>query len=422
MAVSHGSLPFKEQIDYFRRKTNIPTRSWTDIYAGEHDNAFAVAGASKRQLLEDLRSAVERSINDGTTLEQFRQDFDGIVEAHGWQYNGGRGWRTNVIYETNLRQSYNAGRREQMSDPELRKRRPYGLYRHGDSRQPRPDHLAWDGLVLPLDDPWWDTHDPQNGWGCTCKKFMLSERDVKRMGLTVSRAPHVEYVEQEVGKNSPNGPRKVRVPKGIDPGFESSPGQNRLGPHMPQQRTRDLLPDPGASRTSIDTNAVPNRTPHDPLPAPRETAASQLLPDNLTDNEYAERFLEQFGASLTRDAVFKDVVGDDVTVGRKLFSRSKDDSLKISKRTRAPNMLLLADAIKQPDEVWVRIEWHNALNRAVVRRRYLAQFLIEGVEVPLLAVFDLGADGWDGVTGFSADAIGYLESMRNGVRLYQRQQ
>ena len=31
------------------------------------------------------------------------------------------------------------------------------------------DAKGWDGTVLPLDDPWWSSHSPQNGWGCKCK-------------------------------------------------------------------------------------------------------------------------------------------------------------------------------------------------------------------------------------------------------------
>ena len=144
MAVSHGSLPFKEQIDFFRGKTDLPTRAWTDAYTSEHDWAFVVAGATKLDLLADLRGAVEKSITAGGTLEQFRTDFDRVVQQHGWQYNGGRGWRTQVIWETRLRQSYNAGREAQMADPELRKRRPYGLYRYGDSAHPR---ATWPGMA-----------------------------------------------------------------------------------------------------------------------------------------------------------------------------------------------------------------------------------------------------------------------------------
>jgi hypothetical protein len=172
---------------------------------------------------------VDKAIAEGTTLEEFRRDFDEIVERRGWSYTGGRNWRTRVIFETNLRQSYNAGREAQMADPELRQRRPYGLYRHGGSEDPRPEHLAWDGLVLPLDDPWWDTHTPQNGWGCKCKKRMVSEADARRMGLDVAQsAPPVEWEEKTVGVRGPS-PRTVKVPHGIDPGFEYRPGENRAG-------------------------------------------------------------------------------------------------------------------------------------------------------------------------------------------------
>lgn len=226
-AARYGSLPFQEQIDFFREKVNIPTATWTDVYAVEHEYAFTVAGAARDDLVADFRAAVEKVINDGGTLEQFRQDFDDIVKRRGWAYQGGRNWRTRVIYETNLRQSYHAGREAQMDDPELRKARPYGLYRHGGSTEPREEHLALDGTVLPLDDPFWDTWTPQNGWGCTCKKFMVSARDVERMGLSVSkRAPEIEWEDRVVGATGPN-PRTVRVPKGIDPGFEYRPGRSR---------------------------------------------------------------------------------------------------------------------------------------------------------------------------------------------------
>ena len=161
----YGNLPFDKQIEFFRGKVNLPTQAWTDIWEGMHSRAFVVAGAMKSDLLTDLRSAVDRAVADGGTIQQFRKDFDGIVAKHGWSYKGGRNWRTRVIFDTNLRQSYNSGREEQMNDPELRKRRPYGLYRHGNSAFPRPQHLAWDNLALPLDDPFWDTHTPMNGWG-----------------------------------------------------------------------------------------------------------------------------------------------------------------------------------------------------------------------------------------------------------------
>ena len=105
-------LPFQEQIDFFRAKINMPTEAWDDIWQAAHDRAFVVAGAMKADLLDDLRQAVDKAITTGTTLETFRNDFREIVGKHGWQgwtgegTPGGFAWRTKVIYETNLRSSY----------------------------------------------------------------------------------------------------------------------------------------------------------------------------------------------------------------------------------------------------------------------------------------------------------------------------
>lgn len=218
----YGSLTFEQQITYFRNKLNIKTESWLDIYSKQHDWAFVVAGANRDDLLEDFRQAIEKVVAQGETLEQFRKNFDDIVKQYGWDYNGGREWRSRVIYETNLMQSYNAGRHQQLQQF------PYWRYRHSDAVEtPRLEHLAWDGLVLRSDDPWWRTHFPSNGWGCQCYVEGLTEDDVKALGLDVSSAPPVNWVEKEVGQRSAGGPVTVRVPEGIDPGFEYLPGEKQ---------------------------------------------------------------------------------------------------------------------------------------------------------------------------------------------------
>jgi len=41
-------------------------------------------------------------------------------------------------------------------------------YRAVDDGHARPDHLAMNGMVAPIDDPVWDTWYPPNDWGCRC--------------------------------------------------------------------------------------------------------------------------------------------------------------------------------------------------------------------------------------------------------------
>ena len=226
-AAEHARLPFAEQIAFFRDKLNLPTAAWTDIWQAMHDRAFVVAGAARDDLLADLRSAVDSAVADGTTIARFRRDFDSIVKKHGWSYKGGRDWRTRVIYDTNLRTSYAAGRYRQMKEGV--DRRPFWRYRHSHaSEQPRQDHLAWDGLILRHDDPWLNTHYPPNGWGCNCYMEALNQRDIERLGKSgPDTAPPLNMRTVTVGEKGPS-PRTVEVPEGIDPGWAYAPGQSGI--------------------------------------------------------------------------------------------------------------------------------------------------------------------------------------------------
>lgn len=218
MQVQYGSLPFKQQIAYFRNKANVPSERWADVWKNAHDRGFMVAGAMKTDLLADFRQAVDTAIADGKSLGWFKSQFNNIVQKHGWEHTGSPSWRAQVIYETNIRQSYTAGREQQIE--QVKSRRPYGIYKHSGAEHPRHEHLSWNNLVLPLDDPWWDTHTPINGYGCKCKKFTASERDLKRLGLEVAnQAPKVdtyEWVDKVTGEVH-------NVPKGIDPSFDYTP-------------------------------------------------------------------------------------------------------------------------------------------------------------------------------------------------------
>lgn len=412
--VSYGSVPFAEQNGFFRRKLNLPTNHWTDIYNSEHDWAFVVAGANRDDLLADFRSAIDKAISDGTTLEQFRKDFDRIVAQYGWDYNGGREWRTRVIYETNLFSSYNAGRYEQLQAQAAAL--PYWRYRHSDAvEDPRPEHQAWDGLILRADDKWWHTHYPPNGWGCQCYVEGLTEDDLRALGKTgPDKAPALDMQTQLIGKRSPGGPFEVQVPAGIDPSFEHAPGQSRLQSAVPPE-----LPNPPITGSS-GSYGLPNTRPTDAMPAARTVSANMLLPKGLPDADYATAFLAQFGATLSQPAVFKDILGSALVMSAELFTTRKTGTIKANKRDRGQYLPLMAEAIKQPDEIWVRMEYHNASGKTVVRRRYIAQFALPGQSVPALAVWEHGKDGWTGITTFSPDTD--INDLRIGVRVYRREE
>lgn len=405
---AYGSLPFREQIEFFRRKLNLPTTGWTDVHTHEHDWSFVVAGANRDAIVADFRAAVERAIVDGVSLDTFRKDFDAIVARHGWDYNGGRDWRSRVIYETNLATSYAAGRWQQLQNA------PYWQYEHQDwVEHPRPEHESWDGLVLAQDDPFWKTHYPPNGWGCKCRVRGRWPQDLADMGKTgPDTAPSIQWEEREIGQRSINGPRTVSVPVGIDPGFGYAPGAARLRSAIPPESPSPLVPG------SAGGPGLPNLRPPAPLPPPRKVSASELLPSGLEPEDYVRAFLQPLGATLDVPAIVHDAVGERIAVGKELFQNAKGH-WKVTKRGREVYLPLLARVLIDPDEIWVRLEWMFAQQKAVVRRRYVARFEIEGQELPALAVFERGPDGWYGVTLFQGVAQS-ADDWRVGIRLYHR--
>jgi hypothetical protein len=214
------NLPFNESSRFFENKLNIPTEAWTDLWTVQHAKGFMVAGAYKADLLTDFRDAVQKAIDGQTTLKDFQGQFDTIVAKHGWDYNGSRNWRSSLIYNTNVRTSYMAGRWQQLT--ESGSMMPYLLYRHADGvMHPRPLHVSWSGIILPSDDPWWDTHYPPNGWGCHCTVFAASEQEYQAaLASGMGTAPD----DGSYDWANPATGEIIQVPNGIDPGWDYNVG------------------------------------------------------------------------------------------------------------------------------------------------------------------------------------------------------
>lgn len=230
--------PFPEAVAAFRLRLGnlVPTAKWDDLWQESHDRAFMVAGATKADLLADLAAAVDKAISRGTSLEEFRTDFRRIVEERGWtgwtgsDTDAGKAWRTRVIYRTNVRTAYAAGRMAQLVEGGFK----LWVYRHGGSLEPRVIHLGWDGLVLPPEHPFWATHAPPNGWGCSC--YVVGARTfegAQRLGGQPGK---------ELPANWQSLDPKTGAPVGIDKGWAYAPGRTAVTDIQTLAAKLDALP------------------------------------------------------------------------------------------------------------------------------------------------------------------------------------
>lgn len=206
-------LPFDEAIAFFREKASVPTRSWRDVWDAAHSKMFMVAGANSVALVDDFKAAIAKALEQGTTLEDFRADFDQIVKRNGWSYKGERGWRTQTIFETNLRTAQAAGRYAQLTEPDTLEAFPGWQYNHSGAIHPRQEHKDWNGRVLAATDPAWKVMFPPNGFGCGCFVTPISMPALRRMGKKgFDRAPDLDQLGTD-------------QPRGVDPSFAYNPGE-----------------------------------------------------------------------------------------------------------------------------------------------------------------------------------------------------
>jgi len=416
--VDLAGVPFDEAIAYLRGKVDVPSLAWTDLKEAAHARAFTVAGATTVSLVQDFHDAATRAIAEGRTLADFRADFDRIVQAHGWSYKGGRGWRSAVIYNTNMRMARSAGRwaqAQRLAEQErARGRQIYLRYVAVLDDRTRDLHRSWHGIVLPIDHPFWSTHTPPNGWNCRCTIMVLTERALKRFGYVVtpdSKLPST--VRQPRPVNTPFGRESWPTPAGIDTGFGYNPGASWLAQGVTPAELDRPLP---------DGMAVPAPAGL-PRLRPSPVAPGRILPAELSEEDYVDAFLAEFGAARGRAVGFRDAAGHQIAIGEDLFvdrTRSRADGqarFKVRKRDRARYLLLLADALKTPDEIW--LDWAGTGGGQVLRRRY-----IKALDLPeragALSVFEWSDAGWHGVTVFPPDAEEDMARGRHGQLLYRR--
>ena len=182
--------------------------------------------------------AADRALKNGARFDAFRQDISPVLARGGLSDMrvdlpdqttgqptllrvGSRAW-LETVFRANIGMAYAKGHWERIE--RLKDRLPYLRYSAVHDRRSRPEHLAWHGIVLPVDHPWWRTHFPLNGWRCRCSTMQLDAADLARYGYSVFSVPD-ELTREWSDKRTDE---ILQVPVGIDPGFDFNIGRTDL--------------------------------------------------------------------------------------------------------------------------------------------------------------------------------------------------
>lgn len=221
-----------------QRDTLTKTYDWRDLLRDEHAQQFTVSRLARLDLLESIRDQITRSVAGDLTRRDFNANAEELLAKAGW-------WgektvldpatgeavtttfdpaRLKLIFDVNTRMAYSAGLWERAQ--RNGKTHPYIRYITKGDERVRASHAAWSNVTLPIDDPFWQSHWPPNGWHCRCRVIPISQAAYDR-GTTPSGTPLVkdspevatrEWINKRTGEIQD-------VPVGIDPGFDYNPGR-----------------------------------------------------------------------------------------------------------------------------------------------------------------------------------------------------
>lgn len=235
------SKPPREVRRYFDAKGLKPSFHWQDVGFDEHAMAFTVAKSAGYDVLADLKRSIAEAIEKRQDFAEWRKGIEPVLKAKGWwgktraidpqtgkevEVQLGSPRRLRTIYWANVRTAYAAGNWERIQvNKEFL---PFLIYVISTAAHKRLEHLEWVGTIAPVDDAWWQTHYPPNGWNCQCRVRQISEYEAREAGYDPDDPPALpdlgsaSFVNKRTGEVS-------RVPNGVDPGWGTNPGKTRAG-------------------------------------------------------------------------------------------------------------------------------------------------------------------------------------------------
>ena len=116
---------------------------------------------------------------------------------------------------------------------------PYWEYRTVGDDKVRPAHAALNGLILPANDPRWDSIYPPNGWNCRCWVVPRTKAEVQDVDIKAMQARADAYFEtsdykQDAARGMGRKPRQNRRSVYSRPAiYPQIPRQSKQGPQQP---------------------------------------------------------------------------------------------------------------------------------------------------------------------------------------------
>lgn len=185
-----------EAVEFLKNKKSQVSFDYDELSHSIHKKVFTITKLMDESLLKDLQDCLVNAIKNGDKFSTWSKIAEEKLKAKGW-------WGSKEIINTKTGEvkntNFNSARLKKIFEENSRKAKtkaiyenqmksikPYFKYCTKQDSHVRDKHKAFDGIILPKDDPFWDTHYPHvsmHDYGCRCYIVALGESEVKDLKL-----------------------------------------------------------------------------------------------------------------------------------------------------------------------------------------------------------------------------------------------
>ena len=377
-------------VDSLKDKQLTLTYNHDELLKEAHNKAFTVAKVTRMDLLNDIHSSLVDAMKSGKNFEAWKKEIMPTLEKKGWW---GRQDITNpktgeikevkidsrrlkTIYDTNMRVAYQKHRYEQMMKLPLS---TYWMYRSALLENTRASHRKLHGSVFHRDHEFWQENYPPNDWNCKCTVTAHSKKDIEKRGLT----PIEGKIESRAGKD-----------------WNYNVGINTNVASLKKINLDD----------SLNNLPILNKVKDESV-------------KNLDFNGLKNKFYQAL--AIKEGDIFIDKTNDPITITDDFFKSL--DYIKVRNKGRELYIIELANALKDPDEIFLQFEaLKNKSDKYVdensrVVKKFMKYYKTEaGAKRALIVLVEYLKDKTTGISAYVIDSQGAVETKRVEKLIYKK--
>lgn len=170
------SISYADALRYARDKRVVLPEEFYLLDLNARQYATTVSGLASLDQIKTVVNLSNKAIEDGSTFQEFQK----AVKESGIELSP---HHLDNIFRTNIQNAYAHGIWTQQQKNKAN--RPYLKYSSLTDSRVRPSHLALNNIIRHIDDSFWYTHYPPNGFQCRCGVDALTEAQAKKQGITI---------------------------------------------------------------------------------------------------------------------------------------------------------------------------------------------------------------------------------------------